>query len=40
MSDKHRVTYDNEQEDAFIIHTEHGIVKFKRDGRLYSYGPS
>ena len=29
MSDKHRITYDNSVEDAFNVHTENSIVKFK-----------
>ena len=36
MAEKYRVAYDNEKEDAFLIHTEHGIVKFRRDGCLYT----
>ena len=40
MSEKYRVTYDNKKEDAFLVHTDHGIVRFKRDGRLYTYEPS
>ena len=40
MGDKHRITYDNAVEDAFIVHTPNGKVKFKRDGRLYTFQPS
>ena len=40
MSDKYCITYDNKIEDAFIIHTKNGIVKFLRDGWLYTYKPS
>jgi hypothetical protein len=40
MTDKHRITYDNQTEDAFLVHTDDGIIKFARDGRLYSYKPS
>ena len=27
--DKNRITYDSDQEDAFLVHTKNGIVKFK-----------
>ena len=40
MTDMCRVTYDSSVEDAFIVHTANGIVKFNRDGRLYTYKPS
>ena len=41
MSDKYRITYDNEKEDAFNIHTENGVIKFKRTiNGLYAYKPS
>ena len=40
MADKYRVTYDNSVEDAFVVHTNTGIIKFNRDGRLYTYEPS
>jgi hypothetical protein len=40
MADMHKITYDNSVEDAFNVHTENGIVKFRRDGRLYTYEPS
>ena len=39
MSDKYHVTFDNKKEDAFLVHTTSGIVKFQRDGRLYTYEP-
>ena len=32
MADKHRIEYDNAKEDAFIVHTDNGPVKFKQDG--------
>ena len=40
MAEKYRITYDNDKEDAFLIHTREGIKKFRRDGRLYTYEPS
>ena len=41
MADVNRITYDNWEEDAFLVHTKDGIIKFKRtkDG-LYAYTPS
>jgi hypothetical protein len=41
MVDKHRITYDSEKEDVFMVHTKEGIIKFTRtpDG-LYAYTPS
>ena len=37
LKDKHRIMYDLSQEDAFLIHMEDKIVKFKRtpDGLYY-----
>ena len=40
MGDKHHITYNNAVEDAFIVHTPNGNVKFKRDRRLYMFTPS
>jgi len=40
MADKHRITYDNAKEDAFLVHTKNGITRFSRDGRVYSYEPT
>ena len=40
MADKYHVTYDSRKEDAFLIHTDQGIIKFVREGRLYTYEPS
>ena len=40
MSDKYRITYDNHKDDAFHVHTKNGIIRFVRDGRLYTYKPS
>ena len=36
----YRITYDSSKKDTFNVHTQHGIVKFKRnkDG-LYTYKP-
>jgi hypothetical protein len=41
MADKHRITYNSDKEDAFVVHSHSGIIKFKRtpDG-LYVYKPS
>jgi hypothetical protein len=41
MADKHRITYDSDKEDAFVVHSHNGITKFERipDG-LYVYRPS
>jgi hypothetical protein len=41
MVDKHRITYDSDIEDAFLIHTSEGVTRFKKthDG-LYAYRPS
>ena len=38
LKDKYQITYDSSQEDAFLIHMENKVVKFKRtpDG-LYCY---
>ena len=42
MADKYHVTYDNEKEDVFVIcdQSTGNIVRFARDGRLYTYEPS
>ena len=34
------IHYDNSKEGAFKVHTNNGIVKFTRDGRLYTYQPT
>jgi hypothetical protein len=42
MADKDRITYeDSDQEDAFLVHSNSGIIKFERtpDG-LYVYKPT
>jgi hypothetical protein len=41
MADQHRITYDSGQEDAFLVHSDSGIIKFERtpDG-LYIYKPT
>ena len=41
MVDKHRITYDSDVEDAFLVHTKGGVTKFARtpDG-LYASKPS
>ena len=34
----HRITYDSEKEDAFLVHTPNGIIKFKGTPEgLYQY---
>lgn len=41
MVDKYRVTYDSAKEDAFIVHSDTGVVKFSRTPEgLYAYKPS
>ena len=40
MADKYRITYDSWKEDAFCVHTKSSVIKFVRDGRVYSYTPS
>ena len=41
MADKHCIPYDSDTEDAFIVHSHSGIIKFERtpDG-LYVYRPT
>ena len=34
---QYRITYDSEVEDAFYVHTDNGIIKFVRYGKLYGY---
>ena len=43
MADQYHVTYDNTKEDMFVIRNRNKgnvLVKFARDGRLYTYEPS
>ena len=41
MADKYRVVYDSAKEDAIIIHTDNGQIKFKRTPEgLYAYKPT
>ena len=41
LTDKYRVTFDNAVENAFIVHTPEGIVKFRRDkSDLYTHVPT
>ena len=41
LADRHRITYDSRKEDAFLVHTADGTVKFKRTPEgLYAYRPS
>jgi hypothetical protein len=38
---KYRVTYDSDKEDAFLMHTKDGIVKFERTPEgLYAFKPT
>jgi hypothetical protein len=30
MADQHRVTYDSNKEDAFLVHSDSGTIKFER----------
>jgi hypothetical protein len=41
LADKHRITYDSGQEDAFLVHSDSGIIKFEKtpDG-LYIFKPT
>jgi hypothetical protein len=41
MADKHRITYDSDKEDTFLVHSDSGPIRFKRtpDG-LYVYKPT
>ena len=41
MSERYRITYDSEIDDAFFVHTDDGIIRFGRtDEGLYAYRPS
>jgi hypothetical protein len=41
MADKYRVVYDSAQEDAILVHTDDGVIKFSRTPEgLYAYKPS
>ena len=41
LKNKHRITYDSNIEDAFLIHLPSKIVKFKRTPQgLYTYKPN
>jgi hypothetical protein len=38
LKKKHRITFDSEKEDAFIVHTDKGNMKFKRNPKgLYTF---
>ena len=37
MADKFCITYDNDVEDAFLIHMKDKVIKFVREGCLYCY---
>jgi len=38
MKKKHRITYDSDKEDAFLVHTENGLIKFEASPEgLYRY---
>ena len=34
---RYRITYDSTVEDTFYVHTDKGIIKFLRYGKLYGY---
>ena len=37
---KYRVTYDSHQDDSFTVHTNRGIIKFRRNKPgLYVFNP-
>ena len=41
MADKYRVVYDSAKEDAILVHTEDGLIKFERTNEgLYAYKPT
>ena len=41
LTDRYRVTLDSAKENAFLVETKDGIIKFKADGQgLYLYQPS
>ena len=40
MNDKYCITYNNDVDDAFHVHTKNGVIRFVQDGRLYTYEPS
>jgi hypothetical protein len=41
LAEKCRITYDNDIKDAFLVHDNNGVVKFKRtDEGLYVYKPT
>ena len=41
MADQYHITYDSHKEDAFLVHTEDGTIKFERTpDRLYAFTPS
>ena len=38
---KYRVTYDSHKDDAFTVHTNRGIIKFKRNKQvIYGFNPT
>ena len=37
MADRYCIKYNNLKEDAFKVHTNNDIVRFTRDGCLYTY---
>jgi hypothetical protein len=41
MVDQHHITYDSDQEDAFLVHSNSGIIKFEStpDG-FFVYKPT
>jgi len=41
MAEKHRVTYDSNEEKAILVHLPHKVVKFHQlSSRLYGMNPS
>ena len=41
LVNKYRVTYDSHQDDAFNVHTNRGITKFRRNKQgLYVFNPT
>ena len=37
LAEQYRITYDSAKADKFNVHTDTGIIKFKRNGKLYEY---
>ena len=41
LVERYKVTMDSDKENAFLVHTNNGVIRFKANGRgLYTYEPS